>query len=312
MTQPTTAVIASGESRGDLTSPEFTSQLLDAIEDDVDVEDYLTGRAAGATHDELLAANADGVVLADYASARQAGATHDEIYAVKGGGSGSSRLAFHAHFRKEGVTHAEAMSALATHSDRTSYLGARRAGATHAEVMEAEQVGMAATTYAIARGDGLTHEELVGTHQAAISLDYYRELRQAGVTAEEMRNAAAKFGRGEQALFDYLLIRACEVGHDDAMDGVVRLEGNNPNGYVEAVMAGATHAEIVVAMGQRIDLTDYASARASGYSHVNALVEASYWEQETPLPLVGESVRYGPLHGDRVLSGEQGVRRAGQ
>ena len=274
MTQSTTQVVASGESGNDLIRPEFTTQLLAAIDAEIDIEDYLAGRAAGATHDELLAAKQSGVALDDYASARQAGATHSEIRTIAGSGRSSSRLAFYGHYRNAGISHAEAMGALATHSNRKAYLDARKSGATHVETMEADSVGMS-FYYAVGRGEGMGHDELLVFYRAGVSLDTQRELRKVGVTVADVQKARDEYPADSQAFEDYLEIREGAVSHDDTIDAVTHLSGKAPGGFVEARRAGASHAEVIAAAELRVSLFDYAEARDSGHSHADALAMAS-------------------------------------
>jgi hypothetical protein len=273
MTKNTTTVSASGETDSDLTSPEFTDQLLDAVDRGVDVEDYLAGRAVGASHDEVLAAGAAGILLVEYARVRLTGATHSEICTVAGSGGNSSRLIFYGQYRNEGITHAEALAVLATHSNRSAYLVARQAGATHLEATEADSAGVA-HSYAVGRVEGMGHSELLGFLKAGITVEVCQDLHHVGATVDEIDRVRAKYAADSQAFEDYLELRVGTVDHDDALDSVTWLSGKAPGGYVEARHVGASHAEALAVAKKHVSLFDYADARDSGHDHDAALAIA--------------------------------------
>jgi hypothetical protein len=279
VTHTTNPVVASGSTGSDLSGPEFTSELLAAIDAGLSIEDYLSGRSAGATHVELVEtvpATMEGIRFAPYVSARAAGASYDDILAVWSlDDPGRGRLSYYTRFRQEGILHEQAYEAVARHSALESYLSVRAAGATHAEAMEVDCEHVQATYYTKSRQDGLTHDELLSSHRADILLSVYRELRKSGACAKEAHDAYFAFGSSMQ-LDDYKAIRRCGANHNDALDVVTALSGAAPLGYFDAIRAGATHAEIRQALdyGSEV-LSNYGSARLGGYSHQAALAEAS-------------------------------------
>jgi hypothetical protein len=117
-TTPSVDSVSAADS--DLTSPQFTDDLLSALAQGVELEEYLTGRSATATHDELIDAHYRLVNIEPYIRARTSGATHIEVFDV----IAWRRIDLYASACNIGNS---------TRRILTEYATARTAGATHAE-----------------------------------------------------------------------------------------------------------------------------------------------------------------------------------
>jgi hypothetical protein len=170
-------VSAAGATGSDLTSPEFTDQLLAAIEHGLDVEEYLAGRSGGVAHNELIDAKSEGIQLPYFIAARMAGASGAEISEIVV--LDEAVLGAYASFRRAGFLHGDAVEAIAIHTSVGVYFAARRFGSTHEEALDADRLCLPRGAYVVARGEGLTHAELVSAHQSGISIDDYRVSRRS-------------------------------------------------------------------------------------------------------------------------------------
>ena len=139
----------------DLAGPGFVAELLEALDKDITVEQYLAGRATGASHAELLEAHFKLALIDPYLAARTSGATHQEVFAVvawcKIDISATPRdvgsiLGSYAKARTVGAAHAECREVIHRPSDLSAYAKARAAGATHQEVREVLAVKMCLNT----------------------------------------------------------------------------------------------------------------------------------------------------------------------
>jgi hypothetical protein len=237
MTHSTTQVSAAGETGSDLTSPDFTNQLLEAIGSGLDLEEYLAGRAGGVAHSELVEAQWAGIRLPPFVAARSAGASADEISLINV--LNASVLGLYAKFRKAGSCHADAVEGIDVHTSAKAYFAARGLGASHAETLAADQLGLPHAAYAVARGEGLAHDDLVIAHQNGISIDDYRVARRyAG--HEEVCAVFAKYGTAR--LTDYSSLRDCGATHEEATTALSN--GVNMAGYVPDRMQGAARRRV--------------------------------------------------------------------
>jgi hypothetical protein len=206
----------------DLSSPEFTSELLAAIAADYELEEYLSARAAGIGHQELIDLDLPPYrTPSDYIAARCAGATPAEIaqvLAVSHHRWGVISLDEYASGRAAGATHAALLDAHdhgvdthsygvghaagATHAELIAmcdysghYSQARQTGATHQDMLDSQVTGVDVAIYVVLRKSGVTHNEAIAAQQApqrdGIGLGWYLEAQQRGHTHEEAMDLMA-------------------------------------------------------------------------------------------------------------------------
>jgi hypothetical protein len=193
-----------------LDSPQFTAELLAAIEEGLPLEDYLTARSLGVADDELTAAFQVGFPLVGYASARTAGATCaelDELYTVVHTGPTALRPTLrrtaevYATARQAGLSHADLSEALADSIDPGAYLTARLVGATHTQVLAiAHRTDIGLPGYVLARRHGATHAGLLQAARAGVAQELYVVALRGGVTHTEVMEVQ----RECISVFDYL------------------------------------------------------------------------------------------------------------
>jgi hypothetical protein len=141
-TTPTPVAVAKCDT--DLDNAQLITEVLAAITDGYDLEDYLAARTYGIADAELRSAPRC-YPLAEYAAALAAGATRPELaqLALKVPGSREhlpTRLAgiftLYTNARTHAVPHADLVDAVTYSVPLNAYVEARLAGATHAEVAE--------------------------------------------------------------------------------------------------------------------------------------------------------------------------------
>jgi hypothetical protein len=170
----TKAVDPVSSAGSDLTNPAFTNQLLSALAAGVEVELYLSARAADITHAEIMSALKGGNYLDAHIDARSAGATLAEtkellnalpVIAETGLGDDgyTTRMALHAYAEalRNGATHAECLDARSRHLHLFSYADSRGAGAAHKELIQAIEAGISMGTYAWERRMGANQHAVV-------------------------------------------------------------------------------------------------------------------------------------------------------
>jgi hypothetical protein len=192
---PGSAIASASPAGSSLDSPEFTGELLAALEEHIPLEDYLAARAMGISDDEITSAFQVGFPIGSYATARLAGATEVELTELYTQSHTKPVLytldhvtIFYASARKHDITHAEFIESRVEDVDPGAYVTARNTGATHQEVMEADGEGGLAT-YTILRRRGLDHVDVITAYRLGIAPDDYAIARKDGMTHAEIFEA---------------------------------------------------------------------------------------------------------------------------
>jgi hypothetical protein len=237
-----TAVTPDSLAGARLDGPEFTSELLAALEQGIDLETYLAGRAGDLSHAELVEASrlSDELEfsLPEYVKARACGAARKDVVAFVE--YRPKHLWAYAGLVAMGVTQAEIDEGMVAPGLDFYYMF-REAGADHAQAFEALKSGVSGWSYANAREDGLSHAELMAAAQARVPMGIYTGARRAGATHDEVCAITAKHGADELGVY---------------------IIGRN---------VGATHDELDVALGRELDITSYIMGRKHGFDHVTLI-----------------------------------------
>jgi hypothetical protein len=115
-------------SNPDAASDRLLADTLLATDAGLNPSEYLSCRAASATHAEALAAEVDQLWLPDYAQARLAGLTHHQVIEL------NDRLwspFIQVEVVRSGVTPTELADVIAANPNLTTYRAARQAGHDH-------------------------------------------------------------------------------------------------------------------------------------------------------------------------------------
>jgi hypothetical protein len=233
------AIAAAGLAGAGLDGPEFTSELIEALELGIDVETYLSGRANDLAHAELVEVSRFSAELEfslpEYVRARSAGASRKETLTFVE--HRPKHLWAYAGLFAMGVSSAEIAVGMSAPGGLDFYYTVRETGADHTQAFEVLQSGVSSWAYANAREDGLSHVELMAAHKARVPLGTYGGARRAGATHDEVCAITAKHGADELGVY---------------------IIGRN---------AGATHDELDVALGRDQDIASYIVGRKRGFDH---------------------------------------------
>jgi hypothetical protein len=175
----------------DLAGPQFTSELLAAIDAGIDPEDYLHARAQGLPYSEIATAHVQRYPLVAYADARAAGATPTQFTPFYNHAAAATPNAFgphawitryYARALRDGISHAEFYSVQCAGLDLVGYCRARRYGATRKDVSQIATAHLGSlTTYANARYSGISHAEYKEASASTDSLVTYVSNRTIGM-----------------------------------------------------------------------------------------------------------------------------------
>jgi hypothetical protein len=253
----------------DLTHPDFTPQLLEALDQGAEIEPYLAGRAGRVSHADLLRAQALEVDLAHYTRARQVGATHDDILAVIA--ADPRGLQLYATLRSADLPHSEALEAYAHHAQASmvDYVKLRRAGIAHGQSLHAALAQVMPEPYVAALAQGIEHGDILVANAAGMDLSIYTHARELGVTHDLAWIVDSDYGH---SVFTYFT-EAVAVGADPNEAHEVLRMGISMLEYNRALCAGATHAGVLEAYNRFYSLDEYVYERQYGRTHSQAMAQ---------------------------------------
>jgi hypothetical protein len=201
-----------------LASPEFTTELLAALDAGYEIERYLAARSAGISHIELLSLELPpSATIDEYVAARAAGATHTEIKGLLNVSDlryGQIELSGYARARQLGASHQDIIDAHYCGVDTDSYAVGYAAGATHHEMVSmSEYLGH----YSLARAAGATHQDVLDAEAAQVEVVLYLVLRKGEVSHSEALEAQRLALPTTNGLGWYLEARERHHNHQDAL-----------------------------------------------------------------------------------------------
>jgi hypothetical protein len=164
-----------------LDSPEFVSQVANCDRLSLSVEEYLAGRACGATHSEVAAISLMGPSIMPmylYVDLRRCGATHLDICEAAGFGLAMN---YYLAACEAGAVHTELVEAKQRGYQLSSYARGRAVGATHAELIAAAGPGKTyCVNYVWLRGIGCADSEANEVLGKGVDMDIYAGFRVGG------------------------------------------------------------------------------------------------------------------------------------
>jgi hypothetical protein len=173
-----------------LSDTSFTIDLLEALDKGLEVEHYLSARAAELSHREIMRAVDCHYPLVEYYGARSAGVSPGQFAEFSGlvrAHSHTSHIPqawgarMYVRALVVGIGYGEYCEGLRCGYDMASYVMARQAGATITEVRvvaTAERGHL--SSYALARQSGASHDEYVDAVEYSVSLPDYARQRALG------------------------------------------------------------------------------------------------------------------------------------
>lgn len=157
----------------------------------------------GISDSDLAEAENLEIDLDDYYLVRRTGASHSQAIALAATPPKIGNLLSYVVARWARATHAEIVEAAEHGIPWTSYSIARARGATHEETLDAWDIGVSSVEFEALRRAGISREEIRAARGAGVELRHYATARIGGATSEEL----AEVLRRQIPLTDYTLAR---------------------------------------------------------------------------------------------------------